>query len=1171
MDQEQLLKYLLSQTIEERTQKIEQWQKEMESAGYTIEYLTQAAASLRIKSSIEKTKQKLVNESAKLWQGSLITKTVTPSYLFLGLSECSGVIKTQLDLKNIDFNSLKLNFSGFAKYWILTLDFEDTVVYNHDNKKVLIGKSKNVLNIQIDDVKFQLQIKNNFPSLVDDSPSYFPNNCNFDRLLRIYQSNKHVILELCNFIVNDETGKIVMQPESVKFIGDTSYFGTSSNLIFNCTDGYLGIDNLDLRNYFCHAVAMINLEKLKSNFESLEMKKLSNSKETVSNLHQLILNSMISISSLEKDVARVKMLKMNLSYTKSISLYIPSHKVFVNKYKHDLFEGELSTKYLGWNYIYGERDRTLIPIVCDIKSKLKLDSPHFNSSPTAFILSEDFGTPDNMFILNVIDNEGNVKKVICEAIFSLKYKSFNYIHTKAFDVGTYYQSDIYFFGHSEIELYDDDPQLRVLSLVSEKEGKLFHLIKGIATLVLSFKILSDNIEYLGNISPYYKAEFSYNGAPLKVEGKLSLSEDYDGTQVKKCLISDEYILNDDVKCLFSSHICDGMQSKSKSYYNGKQWPGVRSRIHDNDEYQNLIQAHRHNLSAHGPFRAYNNYSDILYSANNNYHYIEADGCFTERKNHLYWTVPTSTYPMKYDNFPCVKLTNKSILNVPITMTQNYDNILGETHPCLLNEPYYVISYSIDQKAPYPELKLPLSRTMCLQSMETSDGQDVETEIRVNSFDIGDFHAYVLPDNLNMTMNVVGKLLDFKSELDLILQTNTVMADMMNNLEKRLSNLEKFCDYLSNSYSNKLDSSASLFHFLGDVLTFVGEIAVFQFPILGFCFILTGIMLDAVGKILQDDIFDGISEVAIGALLLCLGKRKPKYTYLEEMGFGRRRASSNSYISEHSSSIGRRRSYSSYHVYESLNDISPSLSLKDRLLNQIRAHNPSVFDLHHNSGVMLELKQKQKDNYSTLNHSYSRMKRAISNVLNDETINYKLSCDNPSSCEIVELVVKTFDYYPLLLSDNTFFLFKVTFTVSIVAKPSSVSVKEHNIEYFHSSDTKSLEKFTSAKYSNIVGLQSSFSGYSYDDICNYLYVISLLSKLSSLDNGIIENFDKIYDTMYITSHRDYVGNDLLNSRQIDFSIFKATRANSFRNFEPDESYFKMLSTVSKHPEILRYIG
>ncbi|CAC84074.1 P4 protein [Rice black streaked dwarf virus] len=1169
MDPGQVLKYLLSQNYETKIQQLEQWQKQMEAAGYTSEYLNQSSDVLKVKSKIEESKRRLFFISANYWQGSLFTKTVAPNNLFLGFSECSGVNKTIFDAKNCDFGRFQFSFNCIPKYWILSGVFDELICYDKSKTKATISKLKNKISIRINDFMYIVPIINSFSFLSGNSDVIIDENCEFDILLRISQSFNEIMIDVYNFSFDDSNLNIEFRPTSIKFEGDANYFSVSSNLIFNSIDGYLNRDNLNMRKYFRYAISMNNLNMINDSLNKWESKQLAKKKNLVSSLHRLVLNAMISISSLEKDVARVKSLKMELSYQRNISIHFPNHRIFLNKYPHDLFSPSLKTQFVGWNFTYGERDRFISPIVCDVETKLKTNSSIISNAFTSYFQCNSFGNPDNMFLLNVTDKNGNTKKVICEAIYSLKYKDFKYVDLKSINKKDNFQKQVYFFGLSEIELYDEHPKLQALSMVSENEGDLYHLFYSNCSPVLSFKIISESIEYLGVVSPKFTSEFEYNGKTLKLSGNLTLSEDFDGVQMKKCLTSEEFVLIEDVKCLFTSFICEGKRSSSKTKFNDKTWPGIRSRFYDNDAYLSAIQAHCHSLKLNTPFRSYVNYSDILYSANDNFHYVEANGCFTERKNYLYWDVPISNFEMMFDESPCVKLSNQSILTFFVNYRHLYEVVEGKNHPCLLSCKHHVEDYSITQIDSPPILFLPFNRPVDIIYLEQSSGDEVLNEMKIISFEVKEFTAYVLPENLNTTMNIVGKLLNYESELELVYQTNNVISDMMNNFDKRLSDLEKFCDFLDKSYIKKAGSSTSLYHLLGDIFTFVGEICVLQFPILGFCFILTGIMVDALGKITQEDIFDGISEIAFGGLLLCLGKRKPKFTYLEELGFGRRRASSNSYISEMASSVGRRRSYSSYHHYESISDLSPSLSIRDRIMNQIRSHNPSVFDLHHNSGIILELKQKQKENYSLLNSSYSRMKRSISNVINDEVINYKLSCDNPSSCEVYELCIKTFDYYPILLDDNSFFIIKIQFKIKITSNPVKMKIEDIERSYFHTSDASRFRVFDAAKFDVTKHLNKSLLSFTFNEISNYLCVISLLSKTSSIDNMLIENHDKLYDTLYISNHKSYMSSDPIHLRQVDFTIFKTMHTYSFSDHAPDDSYFKMISSIVKHPEILRF--
>nr|WNT94479.1 P3 [Southern rice black-streaked dwarf virus] len=1169
MDPVQVIKYLLSQNYETKLQQLEQWQQQMQAAGFTTEYLQRSSNVLNIRRRIEESRRRLFEISAKLWQGSLFTKTISPNNLFLGFSECSGVNKSLFDSKNCDFGRFSLNFHCIPKYWILSGIFNDLVCYDHHNVKVTVSKSSNKISFRINDFIYIVPTISNFSFLSDNTDIKIDENCAFDVFVRIFQSLSDVVIDVCNFTFNDELLNVEWKNTIIRFVGDANYFSVSSNLIFNSIDDYLGRKCTSMRDYFCYAISMNNLEMINDSLNNWESKQLSHKKNLVNSLHQMNLNSMIKISSLEKEVARVKTLKISLSYPRTICLHIPTHKLFINKYSHDLFSSVFKTQFVGWNFTYGERDRTVEPFICDVETKLKTNSSIVSTASTSHFQCNDFGSPDNMFLLNVLDKDGNVTKVICEAVFSLKYKEFKYLGVKSLDEKTGYQSQVYFFGLSEIRLYTENPKLQVLSLVSEHEGKLCHVFYATTSLILSFKILAENIEYLGVTSPQFTSEFSYNGKPLKLSGKLTLSEEFDGAQRKKCLTSEEFVLNEDVKCVFTSFICNGQRSTTKTFYNNKPWPGIRSRYHDNDSYSSAIQATCHTLILNSPFRAYNNYSDILYSANDNVHYVEADGCFTERKNYLYWEVPISKFDMIYDDDPCIKLSNKSILTIPVTYRAFFEEVEGKFHPCLLSEVHSIYDYSVTQIGDAPELFLPFNKPVDIIYMEQSDGDEVSGELKIMSFDVKDFNAYVLPENLNTTMNIVGRLLDYESELELVYQTNNVLSDMMNNFEKRISDLEKFCAFLEKSYNKKSGDSSSLYHLLGDMFTFVGEICVLQFPILGFCFILTGIMVDAIGKITQEDIFDGISEIAFGGLLLCLGKRKPKFAYLQELGLDRRRASSNSYISDLASSIGRRRSYSSYHRYESINELSPSLSIKDRIFNQIRAHNPSVFDLHHNSGIILELKQKQKDNYSLLNSSYSRMKRSIGSTSHDDNLNYKLSCNNPESCELYELIVTTFDYYPILLNDNSFMIIKVQFKMRITSKPIMMKIEDIMFKYFHTSDSLGFNVFDESKYNDVKHLYDYFLRFSFDEIFNYLCVLSLLSKTSSFDNILVENFDKIYDTLYLTNHNSYMKNDAIHLRQVDSTIYKTVHGHSFSDQVPNESYFKMISTIVSHPEILRF--
>jgi hypothetical protein len=1167
MDIATCLKYLLSQNtqINNRIHKFESWQRQMESSGYTSEYLTQMSESLKTGRKILKIEKALKNISIKQWKGSLFYKDINPDHMFFGLSECSGVNKGIFDVKRFSTPTCSLNFEGFAKYWIISNNFDNLLCYDSHETKVFVTKSVNNLTVCVNGKEYKCNILDNFPILNNGKLD----DVNYDALLRITQFMDEVVIELINFNFSLSNNKLVMcLEEIVAFKGNSLYFNVKSNLIFNTMDGYMRVHNYTQREYFCYAIAMINLQKIKNYIANKEIANINELQSTpIQHIHQLVLNSLTNISNLETETARVRCLSIELSYIKPISLSISSTKVRLNDYTHDLFNHEFKTQFVGWNYKYGECDRILEPIVFDVNVKLNNESSYLNSSKLSFFQINDFGNPDRLFVLNVKDDLGNEYKLVGEVMFELANYNFHYQGLKVVNPDCTRLEDCYLYGLGENTLWIPDTKFHVNSIVSNIYGSLSYTVIAECQLICKFKVLSERIEYLGSISPSFSVCLEHNNSKYDLKGVLHLSEEFDGIHTKKFLLSNSFVLENKCVALFQFKVADGKLSSSLATHNNKIWPGVRSRDFENDAYQHRYQHTIHYLNYSDEYKELNNHSSVLYDANLNYNFVEAEGCFSgSKQSDHYWNYPTYSFSMFYDERPYVKLFNKAMFNIPVNMSGGAHRVLGKHHVCLLNFDHYVSDYDIVPKQPV-NLFLPYPNWCDLLSLFDDEGLKISSDYKITSFTVTPFNAFMLPKDLNSTMDVVGKLITFNTELALIVQTNSHMSVMINDLDKRIKSLEKVCDHLNQQFNSKKNEASSMTQFLSDVCVFIGEMTIMQFPILGGGLILAGIMLEGVSKILKEDLFDGITEIMIGSLLLFLGKRKTKYALLEEMGCGRQRADSNVYLSEMSASIGRRRSYTSYHHYETIDHISPDLSIQQRIFNQIRAHNPSVFDLYHNSGIMLELQSKIKPNYSQLQSNYSRMKRSLGSVISDNGIANKFSDKNSNTLQLEAVIYKTFDYFPLLVEDDRTLIIKVSLKVRLTIETRIFVLEEYSIQIFDDSKSVSFVELNSESYIALSERYVNDFKFEFLTFTNYLLVTCLMSKFSSDDNRLTESYDKLYDSLYLYSGNSENYGHSFDANNSSSTIFKITHMSAFPDLNRDEQVMNIFRRIEHYPNNL----
>ncbi|AAM00233.1 'B' spike structural protein [Fiji disease virus] len=1166
METDNLLKYLISQNTEQRIEQIENWQTLMQQSGYTSDYLTATAGTLRTKREIQHCKDVLSDISMKRWNTSLTQGRYSSDQLFFGLNECSGTNKALVDRMKINFNFHKLNFHGFAKYWILNGDFDKMCCYDSDRTKLFLTKKGNHITIDLNGITSSCNITNVFGHLtVDDK--FEPN---FDILIRIVQKDEYVVCQFINFTFNPKIKFFKQQPFTIEFIGNTLYFCVNSQLIFDVLDGYKGKDDLSLRDYYLCRIAYVNLLKLEHALEQKQKLDLGDENENLAKyVHQLALNALTGVSKLSEETIRTKTLSMELGYKKNIDIGIASQKILINQFTHDLFNNKFVTDFIGWNYTYGECDIEIAPIVCNLLTYLDNESSLLNSGPLSYTLLDEFGGHDRMFILQVKDESGNDYRMLCELQFSLKYKKFSYQGLKVFNADNLEYADCYLFGFGQNQVYGEKQTLNVNSIVSDKQGNLVYHVHALSSLVCRFKVISERIEYLGNALPTFNATLTFNKDLIKMSGNLRLVEDFDGSKKTKYLLSDEFTLENTILVSINFNICEGKQTNSAARYNGKTWPGLRSRDFKNDFYENDFEVVIHNLNYHSQFNEHSNRSDILYSACNCYHFVESDSCFTNRdESYLYWKVNSQTIPMEFDSRPYIKLYNRAFIQIPVLMKGGSNRIIGPKHKCLLNEDYYVNDYQYEITSDSPRVYLPYPNSSQIISIVDSAGKQLSNTLKIESFDVSKFNVLMLPDRFNNSLDVVGELITFKNELELMLRTNNVLYSMLHSLENRIINLERFCEHLNKTYEDKFNKASSIVQFLGDVFIFIGEMSLVQFPVLGIGLIFVGTLLDGMSRILKEDYFDGISEILISSLLLFLGERKMKYSFLEKLGFGKIKTESNLVLNEKVSSVGKRRSYSAYYASDDHKEFDSSLTLRDRLLRQIRSQNPVVFDFHHNSGVMIELKNKQKPSYQALNSSYTRIKRAIGSVGTNNGLERKLNDITSENHYLKSLLITTFDYFTYQVTNSIVIVFKVVFEVKIDGDDRSVEIINKDILYYRNDLEVAFSVFNSCRYDELTDKFPLKFKFEYSDFVNYMYVVCFLSKFGSKDNLLLESYDKFYDSLYLYSSNSDVFSSSINSNNMNRLIYKISHMSAFRTLEQDQDFLTILIRVKDNSSFLR---
>nr|WLY62801.1 P3 [Oat sterile dwarf virus] len=1150
------LQYFMSSeqsNTHDNNNKINEWYNQMIQAGYDTKTLTSISELLSFDSKVKQYSEYFSSLKHSTLQLLLTNSALSINQVIPDLYECSSVNKKLFDIKQIQIQNYDLNFSHFSKYVILT-GKQNCICYDDGKFQIMLTKAYNKVTLMNTDNQQAkvIDIVHPLPELINDY------EIEFDVLLHISEIQGNLIFRLINaYMANDS--EVVYQIETFKspWNGSVHYFSMPLQHIYYTKDsGSANIEPLS-RFILTRAVLILNFNLIKREhikFQTSSGLNLNSvDKNYLSKMHQLAMVALSNTKYLLTHTSLPKLKKIELHNTVDLGIGLPELNVKHNLIEGKMFDFEFTTDYLLYNIGNTFPNLIITPyvipsVVTQVKSDLFL-----TPLPDSTLFLPSYNYQSHSFVIECITDKNTKNNLLCELVIEAVFKTKT---ATQFAIKTHHSGlkKPYLYGVSYMRNIEsgDNLQTWLKSVVGEYSGTLGQFVDFKIDVVARFKIYTPDILYSRDQKIEGSVGYLLNNNSFHQDLEFTLCEDQTDGIKRNVLLSQQFTLVNDAIIEAFFPVSESRMSDTKAIFNSHFWPGPRAVAPCDDYYHAKPQTH-HVIKPGFVKHEYPDYMnstneyDILYEMANNYHYLEAPGNFSDKKlSDWYFQMPILRHP----DLPSLSLNNTSLDANDVVMTYEYEEYIGTNHPCLI--PHF--AHTTKGKAVGLERK-PTLYAPLIPTPEILDVLNLPDKISVTHLYLKEFTSFCLPEGFNNTLHLSGGLLQFENELGLTIKSNVMLYGQITQLEIRLKNLFD----MFNSYFEKLDKKHSItvdiIEFIGEAFIFGGELALVEMPMLGIGLIVLGIIFEGTSKILKDDFFSGVGEIIVGLVMLYLGKRKFRHKFIEEFHLNRRPVAPNLYVSTMSNYMGRRRSSSSYHTYESIDDIYDTISLGDRRKSASTSFSGLIFQNMLTSTVDIKINSLK----SIKNENLTNRSDQVLSRMREET--------DKNKQEIKTVLITFHDYIPFQYQTRlgSFeYIIKLGFTILIDRKRVKVKASDFSMSYLNLSNGTVFQPADDVFITRFISDLNLTQFHGVNDFKNYYYTCSLLSHTSATTNMLIESNEKLIDRLFTlsTNNSDYL--DKVDTKNIYGDIFNLMKHQSVGFDSSNKNITTILSRAEKFP-------